>query len=87
MDWRTPEDVENDIRAVVDIRKKTGKPVMAIVPFWTPGDMEQAKNMTWKLKDGGVPAFTNPERGAHALRNALDYYRNSPARGFNPLKI
>jgi len=73
--WRTPEEVENDIRLVINTRKETVKPVMVIIPFFTPEEMEEASNMARKLWKKGVPTFTTFHRGARALKNTLDYYR------------
>jgi hypothetical protein len=41
--------------------------------------MQQARKIAQKLQDGDIPAFSTLERGARALKNALDYhnFRNS----------
>ncbi|MBI2328080.1 MAG: CoA-binding protein [Chloroflexi bacterium] len=67
--------LENSINLMVDMRKKTLKPLMAITTFFTNEDMQQARDVTQKLEGGGVPTFHTIERGARALRNALRYYR------------
>ena len=72
--WDTPEDLESDISLLVNVRKRTFKPVLAIVSSYTPITMEQARSIAGKLQDGGVPAFATFERAARALKNALDYY-------------
>jgi len=71
----TPEQLESHINLVVNIRKRTSKPVMVILPgCFSPEDMRQARDIAQKLHDGGIPTFDTAERAARALRNALDYY-------------
>ena len=67
--------LEGDMESLAGIRKRTAKPVMAIVscPF-SPKEVEQAGGIIQKLQSGGVPVFIALERGARALKNALDYY-------------
>ena len=72
--WRTPEEIDDDIRLAVDIRKRAMKPLMVISPFYTPEEMEQVRDINQKLQRGSVPAFATFERGARALKNAFDYY-------------
>ncbi len=72
--WRIPEEVNDDIRLAVDIRKRAIKPLMVISPFYTPEEMEQVRDINHKLQRGGVPAFATFERGARALKNTFDYY-------------
>ncbi|MFC2071911.1 CoA-binding protein [Chloroflexota bacterium] len=71
----TTKQLERDIKLMVSIRERSPKSVMAIVscPF-SPGEVEQAGSIIQKLQSGGVPVFIAIERGARALRNALDYY-------------
>jgi len=71
----SPELRDADIEAVVSIRKKTSKPVLAIVPYSSPEEMAEAIEIIPRFQNGGVPVFPSMERGAAALRNALDYYR------------
>jgi acetyltransferase len=63
------------IDPLVDIRNKTGKPVMAIVSYSTPNEMERAGEVTKRFQEKDIPTFPSIERGAKALKNALDYYR------------
>jgi len=71
-----PAQIETHINSVVELRKRTPKPVMAILSYsFSPGDVQQAGDIIQKLQAGGVPAFTSLERGAFALRRALDFYR------------
>ncbi len=69
------EEVERSISSMVEIRKRTLKPVMAIFESSssTKG-MQQAMKIAQKLQDGDIPAFSTLERGARALKNALDYH-------------
>jgi len=64
-----------DIEAVVNIRKKTAKPVLAVINYSTPEEMKAATEVIPRFQDGGVPLFPSMERGAAALKNTLDYYR------------
>ena len=66
---------EADIEAVVNIRKKTTKPVLAVTHYSTPDEMKEVIEVIPRFQEGGVPLFPSMERGAIALRNALDYYR------------
>jgi len=72
--WRHPRQLQTHTRIISDTRKKTSKPVMSIVSFSTPNQMREARRVTQKLQDKGVPAFPSMERAAFALRKALDYY-------------
>ena len=70
------EQLETHINSVLDIRKKTSKPVMAILSWSFSSDgVGQATDIIKKLEDGGVPTFIFLERGAFALRKAADYYK------------
>ncbi len=73
--WGSMKTLESEIDTLGDIREKSSKPVMAIVSFSTPEEMQSAAETTQKFQKRGVPAFPSIERGARALRNALDYYR------------
>ncbi len=67
--------LENRLDLLISIRKKNVKPVIAIVPAsFAPDSVQQTGDIIQKLQNGGVPAFTSLERGAFALRKALDYY-------------
>lgn len=66
---------ETDFDLMGDVRKSTSKPVMAIVSYVSPEEMKASRDATRKFQEKGVPAFISMERGARALRNALDYYR------------
>ncbi len=72
--WGTPEQIQGQVSIMVDIQERTLKPVMAIIPFATPDEMQRARELTKQLQERGIPVFPSIERGARALRNALDYY-------------
>ncbi len=71
---RTTEQLEGDIALLADIRKRTSKPVAVIAVSHNPEAWQEVKDVSQKLRDGGIPTFVTLERGAQALRNALDYY-------------
>lgn len=71
----TPQQLEGNLQLMDDIKKGTSKPVMALVHFSTPNAEEEARSIIRKLSERGIPAFPSIQRGASALRNALDYYR------------
>ena len=73
--WSTPEQLKTHIELMADIRKRTSKPVLTILSWsFSPGEVEQAGDIIKKLQGCDVPTFPSMERGARALRNALDYY-------------
>jgi len=74
--WGMLETPKSDIDLMGNIRQKSSKPMMAIVSFSTPEEMQSAREATKQFQERGVPAFPSMERGARALRNALDYYRH-----------
>jgi len=71
----TPQQIEDNLQLMEDIKKGTPKPVMALVHFSTPNAEEEARDIILKLRERGIPAFPSIQRGACALRNTLDYYR------------
>ena len=72
--FSTAEQLQSQIDLMADVKKRASKPVMAILPFSTPEEMRSSREVTKKFQDGGIPTFPTLERGANALRNALDYY-------------
>ena len=71
----TPEQLDSHINSVVNIRKRTSKPMMVILPYSSSlKDMRQTRDIAQKLHDGGIPTFDNVERAARTLRNTLAYY-------------
>ena len=73
--------LEGDVDSLIEIRKRTSKPVIAILSFFTPKDVEETTEFVRKLQREDIPTFPTLERGAHALRNALGYFRlkNNPS--------
>lgn len=71
-----PDRRDEEVEEVIKMGKRSPKPVMVtvIVPF-LPKVVGEARTLVKRLQDGGVPAFTSLERGAYALKNALDYHR------------
>ncbi|MFC2038436.1 CoA-binding protein [Chloroflexota bacterium] len=66
---------DEQINNIIEIKKNTTKPVMVVLSWsFSPEGVEKAGEITMKLREGGVPAFITPERGAFALRKVLDYY-------------
>ena len=71
---RMREQVEGDINMLINIRNRTPKPVMVTLGFSAPEAWQETRELMQKLREGGIPTFVTLERGAGALRNALDYY-------------
>lgn len=74
-DGRTTVQIADDAAMVIDIKRKTSKPVIAINPVYISNNPERAKEISSRLQADGVPTFNTFERGARALKNALDYYK------------
>jgi acyl-CoA synthetase (NDP forming) len=72
--WGMTETPKMDIDTMGDIKKKSSKPVMAVVSYSTPEEMTGAMEAIHLFQEQGVPAFPSMERGAKALRNAYEYY-------------
>jgi len=66
---------ESDIEIALRIRKDTGKPMIAVIPYVTPGEMQEWLDVIPKYHNGGIPVFSSIRRAAVALKNALDYHR------------
>lgn len=66
---------ESFIKLLADVKEKTDKPFIGILVWsFSPKDVEQAGAITRELQESGIPAFVSLERGAFALKKALDYY-------------
>lgn len=66
--------IETHLNPLIDIKNKTTKPVMSIITTsYSSEEIEQSKNIMQKLQGSGIPVFISLERGAFALRKALDY--------------
>ena len=76
MGYDTTEHVDSSIDLMAEIGKRASKPVMAIVSYSTDEEgMRRARDIIRKFQQKQIPTFPTMERGAHALRNALEYYR------------
>jgi acetyl-CoA synthetase (ADP-forming)/acetyltransferase len=71
----TQDSVPGGVDSVLELRKRSKKPVMATVysPF-SSGGVQEARRIIKRLQEGGVPAFSTIERAAKAVRNAMAYY-------------
>ncbi len=74
--WQSPEQLNNDIQSLINIRQDTNKPLMVIIPSLgsTPERIRSAREALLKLQNGNIPVFNTLEQGAKALRNALEYH-------------
>ena len=74
--WQSPEQLNNDIKSLINIRQDTNKPLMVIIPSLgsTPERIRFAREALLKLQNGNIPVFSTLEQGAKALKNAFDYY-------------
>ena len=59
---------------LIETRKRSSKPVMAIVHSSVTDDASDTLEVTRTLQENGIPSFPSIERAAFALRKALDYY-------------
>ena len=67
---------DEEIEAIIQMAGRTSKPVMVCCSvFFIPSLVDRARKMIKQLQNGGVAVITSLERGARALKNALDYYR------------
>ena len=74
--------LESHIEAVLDIKKKTKKPIMAILSWaFVSAEVEKAGEVINSLQAGNVPVFISLERGAFALKQAADYYEMKNVSG------
>jgi acetyl-CoA synthetase (ADP-forming) len=66
---------ESFIKMLTEIRQKTDKPFIGIMVWsFSPDDVRQAGTAIKELHEGGIPAFVSLERGAFALKKALEYH-------------
>lgn len=71
---RLREQIEGDIKSLIEIRNRTPKPVMVTLGFSAPEAWQETRDFMVKLREGGIPTFATLERGAGALKNVLSYY-------------
>jgi acyl-CoA synthetase (NDP forming) len=65
---------ELQVDLMSEIKEMSPKAVVAIVSYSTPDEMRQARDLTRRFEEKDIPCFPSIERGACALKNALDYY-------------
>ncbi len=73
------DNIDDNIEVLAEIKERAQKPVMAILPAFNPAEMEKAAEAAGKFQQRGIPVFPSIERGARALKNALDYYQRRTA--------
>ena len=66
--------LDRDIAMLVETRERTPKPLAVILTFQTPEAVQATRDVAQRLREGGIPTFLSLERGATALKNALDYH-------------
>jgi DNA-binding NtrC family response regulator len=69
-----PEDLQEQVELLSEIKERGTKPVVAITAYSTFEEARIAIEITQKLQERGIVKFPSLERAARALRNALDYY-------------
>jgi acyl-CoA synthetase (NDP forming) len=72
--WGTPEQIQSQVDLMAEIKERSPKAIVAIVPYSTPEEMQRATDLTQRFQEKAIPSFESLERGARALKNALDYY-------------
>ncbi len=73
--------MEGDIEMLVNIRQRSSKPVAVVLAFQSPEAVQGSREVAEKLLEGGIPTFVSLDRGARALKNALDYHKRRQAVG------
>jgi acyl-CoA synthetase (NDP forming) len=66
--------IDQNIAMLSEIRGRTSKPVAVILASFGFENAEIARDVVRKFRDGGIPTFPSLERGARALKKALDYH-------------
>jgi len=69
-----PERMQTEVDLMAEIKARSPKTLTVIIPYSTPEEMRRARELTKRFQGGGIPAFPSIERGARALKNALNYY-------------
>jgi acyl-CoA synthetase (NDP forming) len=69
------EQLQNTMEILKEI-KQLPKPLITMVILNTAEAAQEAKTIMDFLQEQGIPAFPSVERGARALKNAFDYYKN-----------
>ena len=66
--------IDQLIAMLTETRARTPKPMAVIFASFGFESAEMAREVAQKLRDGGIPTLPSLERGARALKNALDYH-------------
>ena len=66
---------DTDIDIALNIKKKTSKPLLAVLSYVTPEEMKEMVEVIPRYQDDGIPVFSSMNRAAIALKNALDYHK------------
>ena len=69
-----PERMQSEVDLMAEIKARSPKTLTVIIPYSTPEEMRRARELTQRFQGRGIPAFPSIERGARALKNALNYY-------------
>jgi len=77
---RASEQLEREIALLLALRQRTLKPVAVVLGHYLPDAVQETRTVASRLRDGGIPMFVAPERGARAIRNALEYHRMRGSR-------
>jgi acyl-CoA synthetase (NDP forming) len=72
---RAAEQLGGEIAMLLDLRNRSNKPVAVVLGHYMPDTVQETRAAASRLRDGGIPLFVSPERGARAIRNALEYYK------------
>ena len=70
------EQLQSTMEILNDI-KKLSKPLITMVLLSTPDAANEVRTIMQILQENGIPAFPSVTRGAMALKNAFDYYKDS----------
>jgi acyl-CoA synthetase (NDP forming) len=71
---RASEQLEREVNLLLELRKRTLKPIAVVLGHYLPEAVQETRIIAQRLRDGGIPMFVSPERGARAIRNALEYH-------------
>jgi acyl-CoA synthetase (NDP forming) len=77
---RASEQLEREIALLLALRQRTFKPIAVVLGHYLPDAVQETRTVAMRLRDGGIPMFVSPERGARAIRNALEYHRMRGSR-------
>jgi len=71
----SPQQREADFKAALEIKGKTEKPFLAVLPYYNPEEMAEARDTIPRFQECGIPVFPTRERAASALKKVFDYYQ------------